>query len=116
MSDPERPSFDDFLRAREVDLRESGQTIEARFAAFHEAHPEVYAELAAACRNVMAAGRTHWSIDGAFEVVRYFRYIRPDEAEAFRLNNSFRARYARLLMEREPDLAGLFEMRELRSA
>lgn len=113
MPDPARPSFDDYLRSRQVDVREAERTIEERFWAYHRAHPECYAKLVAACRNVLAAGRTHWSIDGAFEVVRYFRYIRPD-AEAYRLNNNYRALYARLIMQREPDLAGFFEVRALR--
>lgn len=33
----------------------------------------------------------------------------------FTINNSFRSRYARLIMANEPDLVGLFETRQLRT-
>jgi hypothetical protein len=34
----------------------------------------------------------------------------------FKLNDHFTSRYARLLMQREPDLYGLFETRAVRAA
>ena len=40
----------------------------------------------------------------------------PEPDDQFRLNNNWTGMYARLLMENEPTLAGLFETRELRSS
>ena len=93
-------------------------TIQLAFIAFHSAHPGVYAELVRICRTY----RQHrpgirWSIDAAYEVLRWERMMAdlPDENEDFKLNNNYRSRYARLIMEREPDLADIFETRSLRA-
>lgn len=89
-------------------------TLDERFLEFHEANPDVYAELVKLCRNVKSRGRERWSINAAFEVLRYSRLqTRGDE---FKLNNSHRALYARLIMENEPDLDGFFETRERSAA
>lgn len=87
--------------------------LDRRFWRFHDAHPEVYAQLLGMARRAVARGRTRASIAQMFEVLRWERFIEHDDAEDFRLNNDFRSRYARLLMEREPDLAGLFATRKL---
>ena len=88
-----------------------------RFEAFHARHPEVYAGLLRLCREWRAAGRTAWSIKGAFEVLRWRRHIAglKDEHETWRLNNNYTALYARKLIELNPELQGLFELRERRS-
>jgi hypothetical protein len=39
-----------------------------------------------------------------------------DSKEEFRLSNSYRSRYARLIMEQEADLQDFFTTRELRTA
>lgn len=90
-------------------------TIQERFAAFHAAHPEVYAELVELARTARRAGRSRIGIGMLWEVLRWERTLRGVEEGGFKLNDHFRSRYARLLMEREPDLAGIFETRELRS-
>ncbi|HEY5316508.1 MAG TPA: hypothetical protein VIJ20_00910 [Solirubrobacteraceae bacterium] len=45
-----------------------------------------------------------------FEVLRFETGLKT-EGDPFKLNNDYRAPYARMMMEREPDLAGLFETR-----
>ena len=116
MPDPERQSFNDYLRSREVSVHEAGASIEARFWRFHLAHPDVYAEIVRLCRAWRAAGGGRWGIDGAFAVLRWERQMAglPDAREAYKLNDHYRAGYARLIMEREPDLADIFEVRALR--
>lgn len=117
MPDPERPSFDDYLRSRQVDVREGAASIEARFWRFHRAHPDVYAEIVRLCRAWRAAEGDRWGIDGAFAVLRWERQMAglPDAHETYKLNDHYRSRYARLIQEQEPDLAGIFETRALRS-
>ena len=60
-------------------------------------------------------GRDTWSIDAAFQVARWQRRIAglPSEEEKYKLNNNHRAHYARLIMEQEEDLDGIFELRAL---
>lgn len=90
--------------------------LEREFEAFHAANPHVYATLVTLARRWVAAGNRHLGIATLFEVARYDRGLQTNRAEGdFKLNNNHRAFYARLIMQRERDLAGLFETRGLRS-
>lgn len=83
---------------------------------FHQAHPEVYAALRDRSLELVRYGHRHLGIGMLWEVLRYYSLLGAQPGEdAYRLNNSYRSRYARLLMQCEPELAGVFETRELRS-
>jgi hypothetical protein len=86
-----------------------------RFAAFHEANPHVYATLVRLAREARAAGKERLGMKALWERLRWELEVvtRGDE---FRCNNNYTAAYARLLMDNEPDLAGLFETRRRRTA
>ena len=94
-------------------------TIEERFRVFHEKNPQVYEEIVRLARIARKRGHTRYGIDLLLAVVRFRHDMRagitPD-ASGFKLNNNYKPWYARLVMEREPDLAGFFETRELRTA
>lgn len=89
--------------------------LDERFERFHADHPEVYDELVSLARTAKSNGRDRWSMKGLFELVRWNRQFETDPDEPFKLNNSYASRYARLVMDREADLAGFFETRTLRS-
>ncbi len=94
------------------------EPIAVQFQRFHLAHPEVYAGLLKLARQADSApyaGRTRIGIGMLFEVLRWHWHIDglPDDDEAWKLNNNYRSRYARLIMRRNPDLDGLFEVRKL---
>lgn len=89
-------------------------SIAGRFARFHEANPEVYEELVRLARTLKRKGLDNYGIVGLYEVLRYDRSLRTD-GKPFKLSNDYRSRYARLIMEKEPDLAGFFRTRELTS-
>lgn len=80
------------------------------FEAFHENNPHVYDQLVRMARQAKAAGVERWGMKRLFEVLRWERAI-ESRGEPFLLNNNFTAFYARLVMEREPDLVGFFETR-----
>lgn len=84
---------------------------------FHHAHPEVYETLVRRARDLSERGYRRLGIGMLWEVMRYTSMIgaRPGE-EAYRLNNNYRSRYVRIIIDQEPDLRSLFEIRELRSA
>jgi hypothetical protein len=88
------------------------------FESFHQANPEVYARLVALARAYLESGRPREGIGHLWEVMRWQLWLetRRGERDPYRLNNNWRSRYARLIMEREPDLAQFFETRRLRSA
>lgn len=96
-------------------MMDFGVTIEEKALSFHRSHPEVYSELVRLCREAKARGRRKLGIGLLWERMRWTFYIEQDEDD-FKLNNNFRSRYARWIMEREPDLDGIFDTRELQTA
>jgi hypothetical protein len=88
--------------------------IDREFAEFHAANPHVYDELVMLARRARRAGTTRLGIGMLFEVLRWRHALRT-RGDDFKLNNNYRSRYARMLMDREPDLNGVFEIRELRA-
>lgn len=88
------------------------ERLEAAFLRFHEDNPAVYDFLVAAVRRWKRGGHAHGSIRMFWELAR-FEFCQTVNSESkFRLNNNHHAFYSRLIMEREPDLAGFFETRE----
>lgn len=87
------------------------------FVEYHTKHPEVYWQLHALALQWVGAGHNKIGIGMLFEVMRWNAGLRPDRdgAEEFVLNNNYRSHYARLLMDHEPLLVGVFEVRTLRS-
>ena len=82
------------------------------FARFHRENPHVYRLLVKLCRQAQRSGRDRWSINGVFEVLRWS--MMTTTGDDFKLNNDYRADYARLVMAQEPELQGFFETRSRR--
>jgi hypothetical protein len=86
-------------------------SIYARFLKFHSSNPEVYNNLVRLAREFRAGNNSNRKMGIAmlFEVLRWNYYLNVDMGEEeFKLSNDFRAPYARLIMERESDLADAF--------
>lgn len=88
-------------------------SIESQFRAFHKANPRVFAVLKRLSLAAVARGRRRLGIGALWEAMRWELSVQTD-ADDFKLNNNFRSRYARKLMDEVPELAGVFELRELR--
>lgn len=88
------------------------RNITTQFEKFHKENPHVYTELLALSRQAHDRGRRKIGIGMLFEVLRWNRLITTTDTK-FKLNNNYRSRYARLLMDINPELEGLFEVREL---
>jgi hypothetical protein len=92
-------------------------TIEERFQAFHQANPWVYDTLVKLARRRVEVGIRRIGIGMLFEVLRWeWQGATSDPNAEWRMNNSYRSRYARLIMQQESDLSGVFETRELKAA
>jgi len=89
------------------------QTIQERFVGYHATHPEVYAAIVRFARDVRAKGHRRFGIRVIWERARWFLSIERTEGE-YKLNDHYTSRYARLVMEQEPDLRDFFEVRNLR--
>lgn len=109
------PTLDLFTGAPVPDwLAHPGSPLERRFRDFHEAHPDVYRELEARCFALLRAGRTRIGLKAVYEALRFDRLVRTDGPEPWKLNNSYTALYARLLLSEHPKLAGVIETRQRR--
>jgi hypothetical protein len=90
--------------------------LDERFRRFHAVNPSVYRNLVTLARRALAAGRERIGIKQLWEVLRWEYSLAVNSADEFTLNNDFTSRYARLIMDSEPDLAQMFETRKLRAA
>lgn len=72
----------------------------------------VYRSVRRRALGLRSCGWKRYGIAALWEAARFDRDLEvgPD-AHGWKLNNNYRAYMARLLMEREPDLAGFFEIR-----
>jgi hypothetical protein len=86
--------------------------IEREFKDFHAEHPEVYTQLVSLARQWQMNGTAKLGIATLFEVLRWNSHLNPGKDGGYKLNNNYRALYARLIMEQEPLLKGIFEIRE----
>lgn len=91
------------------------RTLDQRFWEHHRARPEVYEEFRAIALDLRRRGYTRAGAKMVAEVLRWQRMMRSVDDDGLKLNNSFVSRYARLVMAREPELAGFFELRRLSS-
>lgn len=90
------------------------RTIEDRFNDFHQAHPEVFTQLVRLAREWMSVGHARLGIATLFEKLRWEWHVAGlADRDGYKLNNSYRALYARKIMAENPELDGLFETRSL---
>lgn len=100
---------DNFAQLDLITLLCGPASLAERFRAFHDANPAVYDTLVALARQWRARTGGRLGIAALFEVARW--RIALESTETPKLNNSYRAHYARLIMALEPDLEGVFECR-----
>jgi len=90
-------------------------SIDAKFATFHSENPWVYDRLRDMALAVRRKGIAHYGISGLYETLRYEVSVGTRDIEGFKLNNNYRALYARQLAKNEPELVEFFKFR-MRSA
>ena len=90
-------------------------SIQEQFEEFHRSNPWVYSKLKNMALNLKAKGHKKIGIGMLFEVLRWEYYMKTDDPSGWKLNNNYRSRYSRLIMDQEKDLEGIFETRVLRS-
>ena len=66
------------------------------------------------CMLLKRSGHTHYGIGALWESVRYDYSVRLGPDHGFKMNNNYRSRMARYIMDRNPSLEGFFETRRLR--
>ncbi|MFD4394375.1 hypothetical protein [Kitasatospora sp. NPDC058478] len=92
-----------------------GASIQERFEHFHSVNPWVLTELERLTAECVEAKFAKVSLGMLFELVRYSYGRATLGDDDFRLNNDFRSRYARLLIDLHPEWAPRIEVRALRT-
>lgn len=86
------------------------------FWAFHEKNPIIYDTLVRLARRALQRRRRQIGVRMLWEAMRWELTVETvDPNSDYKLNDHYTSRYARLMMAREPDLLGAFELRGLRS-
>lgn len=91
-------------------------TLQEQFEQFHADNPWVYDTLVRMTRQMRSRGVGKIGMGQLFEVLRWHHSMTTMDANSeFKLNNNYRSRYSRLIMESETDLLGVYEIRRLRA-
>ena len=89
------------------------EEMRAQAKAFHKQHPEVWRLFCRFTREKIDAGFKHYSVNAIFERIRWETDVPDaDGRSTFKLNNNFRAFYARAFMRSYPEFSGFFRTRE----
>lgn len=89
------------------------EPIDTQFQRFHRNNPIVYETLVQLAYEARENGLRKVGINLLWEVMRWRMQIHT-RGDPFKLNDIYRSRYARMLVENHPDLDGFFRMRRLR--
>lgn len=92
-------------------LQEPATPIEKRFAIFHSYNPAVYRRLEMLALNALKRGERRIGIAALIE---YLRKDQETSVKPYRIDNSFRSLYARLLVHNNRELEQLIELRHRR--
>ena len=90
------------------------RTIQQRFDDWIVRHPEIETLSVQFARELRQAGHSKYGIKAVLERIRWHYATRTDQAEEFKISNSYTSRMARFLMTKYPELEGFFNLRELR--
>jgi hypothetical protein len=88
--------------------------IQKDFEKFHLENPHIYEMICKLAREWKKSGHEKASIKMFFEVIRWKRGVSTKNKD-YKINNNYHSRYSRLIIDQEPDLRELFEVRKLHS-
>lgn len=86
--------------------------LDDKFWRFHRDNPHIYDLILKHVREVKAAGFKHYGIGSIYERIRWHINVETKDTQ-FKLSNSYRSRYARLVERNEPHLKGFFRSKPL---
>lgn len=96
--------------------RSRADQIFAAFKDFHRANPIVWQLFDRFAHDLIAKGFKNYSADGIFERIRWHVDVELAGTSQVKLNNNFRAYYARLFDAAHPEHVGFFRNRKRKSA
>lgn len=88
-----------------------------RFTNFHARNPQAYDLLEGMAERVWTSGRRRIGIATLVESLRWQYWIATEDCSRdFKIDNTHRAYYARLILDLHPEWEGLFALREVHGA
>jgi len=88
--------------------------LDKKFWDFHDKNPQVFAKLEELALQAYTRGRKKIGIGMIFEVLRWNSNMQTT-GDTYKLNNSYRSRYVRILIQSHPEYHDLFETRRIKS-
>lgn len=88
--------------------------LDKKFWAFHKENPQVFEKLEELALQAYTHGRKKIGIGMIFEVLRWNSNM-STSGDNYKLNNSYRSRYVRILIDKHPEYKNLFETRRIKS-
>jgi len=82
------------------------------FLAFHAANPHVYDVLVKYTRQAKASGLSKVGLSTLIGRARWYLQVETTQPDGFRINDHTGPYYARLIMTREDDLDGMFDLHD----
>lgn len=83
-----------------------------KFLAFHQGNPHVYLALRDLAREWVGEGKVKCGMGLLYNTARWRLSLKTHDEGMFELNDAYQAFYSRALMHFEPELAGLFNLRQ----
>jgi hypothetical protein len=96
-----------------IKQKSRAEQIYAAFEEFHRNNPEIWRHFKFYADQARARGRKCFSSNAIFERIRWFVDIETNGAGELKLNNNFRAYYARMYHVAVPKAAGFFRNRPI---
>lgn len=82
----------------------------SKFCTYHSANPHIYEAFKKIALATIKKGFKHYSANGIFEIIRWKTGISAD-GDCFKVNNDYRAFYARLFAKHYPKYKDFFRTR-----
>lgn len=94
------------------------EDIQDRYEIWIANNPQVLTDFIRLAREAKARGKTRIGSKLLCEVLRWETWMNSDQPDDddFKFNNTYTSRLVRSALETAPDLAGMFELRKLKSA
>lgn len=84
---------------------------EVRAERFIKQHPEVWQNFVRFCEEARKAGHTRMGVDVVFGRMRWETMMKTKDEEGYKMNNDYKAPFARKLMKERPEFDGFFVTR-----
>lgn len=79
---------------------------------FHKANPQVWNHFVLFTNQIISKGFANYSVNAIFERIRWEMDAKSTGENQFKINNNYRAFYARRFMKMYPQHSGFFRTRE----